>query len=233
VLAALDPRARDKVSFILAIGGYADMIESVTYVTTGHERDGPDAAWRQGAPNVYGRWAFVYANAQRMNSASDRAALKAIAERKFVSETADISDLTSTLGPEGRAVFALLDNRDPDKVESLIANLPGPVRADLEGLNLAKHDLSAIEAQVLLIHGQDDTIIPVTQSRRLAGLLPEGKAELFLPEHFMHVEFQQELSFSDMMTLWALGKRLVDFRTEWEPIDAPSSPKPITPVDAQ
>jgi pimeloyl-ACP methyl ester carboxylesterase len=231
ILAALDPRAKDKVSFVLAIGGYADMIESVTYVTAGYERDGPGSPWREGTPNIYGRWAFVFANAQRVQSASDRATLKAIAERKFEHPDADISDLTPTLGPEGRAVFALLDNRDPDKVEGLIAQLPQAIQDDLHGLDLARRDLSGLSAQVLLIHGQDDTIIPVTQSKRLAALLPAGRAELFLPEHFMHIEFQQGLSTADMMTLWALGKRLIEFRSDWKPIEAVPMPRPITPVD--
>jgi fermentation-respiration switch protein FrsA (DUF1100 family) len=231
ILAAIDPRAKSKVSFVLAIGGYGDMIESVTYVTAGYERDGPGSPWREGTPNVYGRWAFVFANAQRVSSASDGATLKEIAERKFEDPEADISDLTKSLGPEGRTVFALLDNKDPDKVEELIAQLPEGIRSDLEGLDLARRDLSGIEAKVLLIHGEDDTIIPVTQSKRLAALLPAGKAELFLPAHFMHIEFQQGLSFSDMLTLWALGKRLMDFRGDWKSIEAPLIPKPITPID--
>lgn len=230
VLAALDPRARDRVSFILGIGGYADMVESVTYVTTGHERDGPGQPWRQGAPNIYGRWAFVFANAQRVEWEADRVALKTIAERKFKNADADISDLIAGLGPEGKTIFALLDNRDPDNVESLIGALPEGIRADLDGLNLAKHDLSGFKAQVLLIHGQDDTIIPVTQSRRLASLLPEGRAELFLPAHFMHVEFQQGLNFDDTLILWSLGKRLVDLRDSWKPVEGALAPKQIKPV---
>jgi hypothetical protein len=231
ILAAIDPRVRSKVSFVLAIGGYGDMIESVTYVTAGYVRDGPGQPWREGAPNVYGRWAFVFANAQRVTSASDRATLKAIAKRKFDQPDADIADLTVTLGEEGKAVFALLDNRDPEKVPALIAELPEAIRSDLEGLDLARRDLSGIEAQVLLIHGEDDTIIPVTQSKRLASLLPPGKAELFLPEHFMHIEFQHGLSYSDMMTMLALGKRLMELRGSWQPVHAPLSPKPITPID--
>jgi pimeloyl-ACP methyl ester carboxylesterase len=233
ILAALDPRAKDKVSFVLGIGGYADMIESVTYVTAGYERDGPGSPWREGTPNIYGRWAFVFANAQRVDSENDRATLKAIAERKFENPDADISDLTPTLGPEGRSVFALLDNRDPNKVAALIDQLPQAIQADLHGLDLAKRDLSGMEAQVLLIHGEDDTIIPVTQSKRLAVLLPPGKAELFLPEHFMHIEFQEGLSYSDMLTLWSLGKRLMEFRSDWKPIQAVLIPKPIIPVDRE
>jgi hypothetical protein len=62
-------------------------------------------------------------------------------------------------------------------------------------------------------------------------LLPPDKAELFLPEHFMHIEFQQGLSTSDMMTLWALGKRLMEFRSDWKPIEVVLIPKPITPID--
>lgn len=224
ILAALDPRAKSRVSFVLGIGGYADMIETVTYVTAGYERDEPNSPWREGKPNIYGRWAFVYANAQRVENESDRVALKAIAERKFAAPDAEISDLSSTLGPEGEAIFALLDNRDPTKVPELIAGLPQSIQDDLKGLDLKQHDLSRIEAQVLLVHGQDDTIIPVTQSRRLAELLPPGKAELFLPEHMMHIEFQQGLSRTDMMTMLSLGKRLMDFRGDWKPIEAPPVP---------
>jgi pimeloyl-ACP methyl ester carboxylesterase len=83
--------------------------------------------------------------------------------------------------------MALLDNADPDRVPALIDALPAPIRADLEGLDLARRDLSQLSFELILVHGRDDPIIPATESRALAAAVPEGKAALFIVDRLGHV----------------------------------------------
>ena len=187
ILAALLPDAAPRVRFLVAIGGYYDLEAVVTFFTTGYFRTGPEEPWQQGEPNAYGKWVFVAANAERLDDPDDRAALATMAERKLNDLEADVADLEAGLGPQGRAVTALLDNRDPDRVPALIDNLPEAVRGDLAALDLSRRDLSQLEARLLLVHGRDDPIIPSTESQAVAAAAPE-QTTLYLVDSLAHVE---------------------------------------------
>lgn len=201
ILAALRPDTADEVRFVVAIGGYYDLRAVVTFFTTGYVRTAPDEPWQHRTPNAYGRWVFVGANAERLDDPGDRAALAAMAARKLQDLNADISDLEAGLGPEGRAVMALLDNADPDRVPALIAALPEAVRADLAALDLARRDLAQLRARLLLVHGRDDPIIPSTESQKLAAAAPGGLAQLYLVDSLGHVELSLT-SLVDGFQLW-------------------------------
>jgi pimeloyl-ACP methyl ester carboxylesterase len=200
ILAALRPDAGPQVRFLVAIGGYYDLVALVTFFTTGFYRTGPEAPWQRGEPNAYGKWVFVAANAERLDDPGDRAALAAMAERKLQDLDADIADLEAGLGPQGRAVQALLDNRDPDRVPALIANLPEAVRRDLAALDLARRDLSQLDASLLLVHGRDDPIIPSTESEALAAAAPDETA-LYVVDSLAHVELDPA-GLVDGFRLW-------------------------------
>ena len=99
---------------------------------------------------------------------------------------ADVTDLGARLGPEGRAVDALLANRDPQRVPALIGALPEPIRAEMAALDLKQRDLSRLQAKLYLLHGRDDAIIPYTESVALAAAVPD--AELYLLDGLAHVD---------------------------------------------
>ncbi|MEE8189253.1 MAG: hypothetical protein V3T80_08610 [Kiloniellales bacterium] len=211
ILAALEDKARDKLRFILAIGGYYDIGAVVTFFTTGKYRDGPQAPWRYRTPNAYGKWVFVRANVPRIEDARDRVLLASMAERKLRDLGAEIGDLTAKLGPEGRPLHALLTNRDPEAVPGLIAKLPPKVRRDLAALDLKGRDLSGLRAELFLIHGRDDAIIPYTESAALAAALPEGQTTLRLVDNLSHVDLGPG-GWLDGLRLWSLVYRLLEVR---------------------
>ncbi len=211
ILAALEENTRDKVSFILAIGGYYDIEAVVTFFTTGKFRDNPRAPWRHKTPNAYGKWVFVRANAPRIEDVRDRVLLSAMAERKLRDLGAEIGDLTAQLGPEGRPVHDLLTNQDPAAVPGLIAKLPPRMRRDLAALDLKGRDLARLRAKLFLIHGRDDAIIPYTESAALAAAVPEDQATLCLVDNLSHVELGPGGWF-DGLRLWSLVYRLLEVR---------------------
>jgi pimeloyl-ACP methyl ester carboxylesterase len=131
-------------------------------------------------------WVFVLSNLDRVENLADRRRLQEMAERRLSDPNAPIEDLAARLGPEGRSIYALLANRDPDRVPSLIAALPAGIRADLEALSLSGRDLSALAGRTILIHGEEDSVIPYTESEALAQAI--GKVELFLVPGFSHVD---------------------------------------------
>jgi fermentation-respiration switch protein FrsA (DUF1100 family) len=84
--------------------------------------------------------------------------------------------------------MALLDNRDPDRVHSLIQNLPTAIQAELEALDLKRRDLSRLPFELLLVHGRDDPIIPSTESEALAAAASDDRSSLYIVDSLAHVE---------------------------------------------
>lgn len=199
LLAAAETPAGGRLGYIVAIGGYYDIDAALAFVTTGWYRL-PDGAWRHAVPNDWAKWVFLRSNADRVGDPADSDRLRRIAERRLASPGADIGDLVAQLGPQGRAVYALIANRDPRRVPALIAQLPAAIRAELQLLDLKGRDLSAIAGPVFIIHGRDDSVIPYTQSVELAAALG-ARAQLYLIDRFAHVG-EGAASFADSLRLW-------------------------------
>lgn len=198
VLAALE---EPRIDFVATIGAPYDLTAIVTFFTTGFFRDQPGAPWQRATPNAYGKWAFVKANARRLDDSGDRALLRAIAERKMTTPEAPLDDLTAKLGPQGRSVMALLGNDDPAKVPALIRALPPGIRAEMAALDLAPRDLSRLQARLFLVHGRDDRIIPWTESAALARMAPH--AELALLDNLAHADLRPGTA-GDAFNLWRI-----------------------------
>ena len=222
VIAVLRRGIRDRVRFVLGIGGYFDMTAVITYVTTGAFRPGPDDPWQYGRPNDYGKWVFLRSNADRVGDRRDRALLAAIAGRKLAAPKADISNLVARLGPEGRKVYALLANRDPDRTQALIAELPSPIRDEIAALDPSRYDFRRLRARLILVHGRDDPIIPYTQSEELAAAAPKGRATLYVVDDLAHVDLQPP-DLDDIVALW---QAVYDILEERDDMPAPKNLPP-------
>ena len=210
VIAALEPDVRDRLRFIVGIGGYHDIEAVVTFFTTGYYRARPAGPWRYREPNAYGKWVFVLGNADRVEDARDATTLEAMARRKLADSEADVSDLAADFGAEGRAFHALITNRDPERVPALIAALPEPVRAEIAALDLARRDLGRLKARLILVHGSDDSIIPPTESRALAAAAPQDAADLYIVDGLAHVDTPTGLV--GRVQLWRAVYRLLEER---------------------
>lgn len=186
VLAALEEDGRPHIGWIVGVGGYYDLVETLTYVTTGYYTEAGERRYR--VPRVEGRWVVLLTQLDRVPDAEDRRLLDRIARKRLDDPETDTGPLAERLSPPGRAVYALLTNRDPDQVPELLAELPEGVRDEIEALNLAQRDLSGLQAYLLLVHGRDDDVIPWTQSQALKAAAPEGQAELRLVTGLTHVE---------------------------------------------
>lgn len=201
LIGALEADAARHVGFLVAIGGYYDMTAVVTYLTTDRFRETPGDPWRTGRPHGLAKWRFVAVNADQLDDPADRAAFAVIARRRIADPSAEIGDLATGLGPDGQALLALLENRDPDPVPDLIADLPPTLRDAFAALSPSQYDLSGLAARLILIHGRDDPAVPYTESIDLAAAMPPGKADLFLLDGLDHVDFRSELGIGDQLIL--------------------------------
>ena len=192
LLAALDPAIREQVRFVMTLGGYYDLRSLVTYLTTGYFREDADSRWQYRQPNAYIKWAFTRSNADLLENPGDRALLRDLSDRLSDEDKADVDLSPASLALEGRALYALLVNEDPSRVNALIDRLSPRMRHELEGLDPSAHDVAMIKAQVILLHGRSDTMIPFTESVTLARTLPPGQVSLFLIDGFAHVDVRVE-----------------------------------------
>lgn len=198
LLASLSPAIRDRVRFVMAVGGYHDLTSVLAFSTTGYFRE--DGRWRYRTPNEYGKWVFVLSNIGRLSDPKDRELYRLMAERKLADTAAGVEDLAARLGPEGKSLYDFAVNREPARVPLLISRLPDQIRREIAALNLADKDLSLLRAKLILVHGLDDDIIPYTESAALARAVPQGQAELFLAKGLFHVDVKAGIL--DSWRLW-------------------------------
>lgn len=214
MLAALEPDIRARVRFLVALGGYHDLPRTMRYFTTGwYEHEG---RWHFLQPDDTGRMVLAYASLDYLPGGRDDEVFAAMVALRGLNPTANLTSLAAKLSPAGPTVYALAMNHDPTRFQELLAALPGALRADLESLDLARHDLAPLKARLLLVHGRNDNLIPWPESLSLAAATPEGQTRVFLIHRVLgHVD----LRVSDLLS-WRFWRRdLPDLWRLWRVID--------------
>jgi pimeloyl-ACP methyl ester carboxylesterase len=184
VLLAIDTRP-SPVDFAVLFGGYDDLVEVIRFLTTGRFRD--EGREREGEALLEGRWIVLGANANAFPDPADREALRAISIRRRADPAAGIADLASRLGPAARSALDLLANTDPGRFDALLARIDPGLRALLDDLSPARRLAQPIGADLYLLHGRSDAIVPYTQSLALARTVrATGTVRLALLGGFRH-----------------------------------------------
>jgi hypothetical protein len=187
VLAALDDSIRERVRFVLAVGGYYDLRAAIRFFTTGYFVD--EGVERHMHPDEYGQLVLAKTAAAHLRDPKDVAIIDAMVQAKLGDPQADIAHLAPGLSPQGLSVYRLATNRDPAQVPRLIAALPEEMLATVHALTLSGKDLTRLRAQLILVHGKSDTLVPYTESKALASALSPKMVHLFVLERVLgHVE---------------------------------------------
>ncbi|MBA3479751.1 MAG: alpha/beta hydrolase [Lautropia sp.] len=215
VLAALEPDIRERVRFIMAVGGYYDLFRAIRFFTTGHfEEDGKRGYVK---PDDYGRLVFAYGAKAYLPAPRDHELIEAIAERKQRDRAAEVADLVAGLSREAKAVYEVAVNSDPARFPALLAGLPGAMLADLDALSLHNKDVGRLEARLLLVHGRNDNLIPYSESLALGRAAPAGKARVWLINRVLgHVD----LSLGRVLTWQFVSEALPDIWRIFRAVDA-------------
>lgn len=197
LLAALQPDIRARVSFVLAVGGYYSLEQVVTYLTTGYYRvvspaGTASATAGRRTPHPYAKAAFIRSNLDLLERPVDRGFFQRYAEYIAGNRGDAEEPLPPRLAPDAQAFYDLLTNHLPARVPGLLARLAPRMRAELEGINPASHDLTRLRAKVILLHGRSDNLIPYTESIALAGALSASQVQLFLIDGLAHVDLRPQ-----------------------------------------
>jgi len=169
IIAACRPEIRAKVRFVVSFGGYYDLKNVLSFIATGHFEFQGHRYFRK--PQEYGKWVFLANNLEWVESAEDRAVLRKILKVKLRDEHAPIDSFLSQLGGEGRNVLNLLSHADPSQTESFIQKLPPAIRSSMDALSVVPV-FKELRASLILAHGEDDDLIPFTETLRLAQAAP-------------------------------------------------------------
>ena len=188
LLAALEPDIRDEVDFVVTLGGYYDLHSIITYFTTGYFKTDPDGEWQYLQPSPYNKWVFTLSNADLVKRREDQASLRTLAHESLEYSETPLINSSANLAADAQALYQLVTNSDPARVPDLIRQLPDSILAELEGLNPASKDLASLQADVILVHGRSDSIIPYSESLALARALPPGQVKLFVVDGLVHVD---------------------------------------------
>ena len=229
VLAALEPDIRERVRFIVAVGGYHDLFRAIRFFTTGYfEEDGKGGYVK---PDDYGRLVFAYGAKAHLRALRDHELIDAIAERKRRDRAADVADLVAGLSREAKAVYELAVNTDPARFTALLAGLPPAMLADLDALSLHNKDLRRLKARLLLLHGRNDNLIPYPESLALARAAPQGKARVWLINRVLgHVDLSLGHVFSwqfvreELPDIWRMFRAVDALLSERD--EGPEAPEP-------
>lgn len=211
VLAALEPDMRARVRFIVGVGGYHDLGRALRFFTTGWFQHA--GRWHKIEPDIYGQLVLARSALPYLASAHDRTRFEAMIERRTRNRLARLDDLEAGLSGEGRAVYALITNRDRARFPALFDALPADMKRDLGALDLADKDLTPLKARLILLHGKNDNLMPWPESLALAASVPAGQARVFLIHRILgHADLSLGHVFSgpfwsqELPDVWRLGR---------------------------
>ncbi len=189
ILASCRPPMNNHVRFLVSFGGYYDLKNVLSFIATG-SFDYKGKRFRRN-PQEYGKWVFLANNLDLVQSPEDRLVLRRILDIRLREENAPIDRLLSQLGGEGRNILNLLSHRDPAQTQEFIRRLPLSVQGTIEALSVS-HSLKNLRADLILAHGEDDDLIPYTESLRLAEAAPDPrKVHLQILKSISHVDPEQ------------------------------------------
>jgi acetyl esterase/lipase len=200
LVASADPRVRDRVDRVAVFGAYWDLIGVIQAVTTGVSIAGGGSLPWESHPMA--RDILVH-HAAELAPPPDRVSLRAALGGGDPSQ----------LSPEARAIFDLLTNRDPARVEELAARLAPEARSVLERFSPSSV-AGAIETPVVAMHSTDDPAVPYGEALRLkAGL---AGVQLITVRSFRHVDFRADApggwgsALADLWDAWRFASLVLD-----------------------
>ena len=190
LIAASRPGVRAHVKFLVSFGGYYDLKNVLSFLATGHFEYEGKKYFRK--PQEYGKWVFLANNLDWVQSSADRFSLEKIIAKKLHDENAKIDSFLPALGLEGRSIMALLNHPDPGQTEKLIQMMPADIRQMIESLSVAAA-IPHLQADLILAHGEEDDLIPFTETLRIAQHAPDPeKVHLRILKSFSHVDPDQK-----------------------------------------
>ena len=164
LMAASDARIADRVAFVNAFSVYADLREVIrSMLSESVAGNGQRERW---IPDQMTRSVLVRHLIDALPDQQDRQSLT----REFL-DGPDQSQ--SRLTAWGQSVRQLLMSHDVESVDRSLAALPSELLHQLDALS-PSNVVGGLRATTFLMHDENDSLLPVTEARKLASLMPES-----------------------------------------------------------
>jgi dienelactone hydrolase len=193
LIAAGDPRISNEVRFVNFFGGYFSAQGLLAAMTTRRIAfDGLQEPWEPS------KVAFAWFAQQLIGSVPESDS-RSLLERTVLKEQQLGTDELGELSPQGRSVYQVLANRDPQQVAALYGALSQELKASFARLSPSTA-LDWLQAKVYIMHDRNDTYVPYVESRRLAAALAEHPRKHYTEfAIFQHMHPQRTLETRDFV----------------------------------
>jgi dienelactone hydrolase len=216
VVAAGRPSIRDRVAFVLSFGGHGDLPRTLRFLCTGALPDGS-----RHAPHDYGVVIILLGVADRMVPPDQVVAL-----RQGILTFLEASHVDMVDKPRAQTIFTM--------ARAMAAAMPEPSRSLMTAVNdrdvatlgprllphvealgadpaLSPVDAPAPSAQVFLLHGADDNVIPALESTMLGDhLRPLTPARVLLTPLITHAEVNRPANWGEVWKLVSFWTAVLD-----------------------
>ena len=183
VVAAGRPAIRDRVAFVMAFGGHADLPRTLRFLCTGVQPDGT-----RRAPHDYGLAIVLLGAADRVVPAAQVAPLRAAILSYLEASRLDMVDkaaaarefdrakaLAVNLDEPAQTYMGYVNARDVGRLGPVLLPLTSELGGD-PSLSPARSPLP--DAPVFLLHGTEDNVVPAIESTLLAADLEKDRREV-------------------------------------------------------
>lgn len=192
LMAAADERFNDDVAFVVAVGAHDDMGRVARFFAT-NEAPRPDGSTLKMKAHGYGALVLAYDHPEDFFPVGEIAAAEACLKKVLYETTCDSGRLPPKTREEMQHVFANDTAYFRDRI------LASAIKHEAEYAQVSpRGKLGALKADVLLLHGAGDDIIPPSETEWLAQEVPPKlrKAVLISPA-VSHVEMEDKPNHLD------------------------------------
>jgi len=189
LLAAADPRFAEHVSFVVAVGAHDDL-GRVSRFFVEDEIPEPGGAIKKLRAHDYGVMVLVYSHIEGFFPADDVPGARDALRSWLWEERDEARKTATTLSPASRTKLEALWEGGAVTMKGELLGLIGRHEADMA--KVSPHGrLGSIRANVYLLHGEGDTVIPATETLWLAQAVPPGRLKSALVSPAIeHVELK-------------------------------------------
>jgi dienelactone hydrolase len=217
IVAAGRPAIRDRVAFVMAFGGHADLPRTLRFLCTGVQPDGT-----QRAPHDYGLAIVLLDAAEHVVPAPQVAPLRAAILSYLEASRLDMVDkpaaarefehakaLATSLDEPARTYMGFVNARDVVHLGPVLLPFMDALGGD-PALSPARAPAPA--APVYLLHGTDDNVVPAIESTLLAhDLKKQDRAvHVLLTPLITHAEVDRSSTAAAVWQLVDFWARLLD-----------------------
>ncbi len=206
LVAAGDPRYRDDVAFVVAVGAHDDLGRVARFFLE-NEIARPDGTTMHLAAHPYGPLVLIYDHAADFFPGPDLAGAREALKLWLWEEKDAAEGRLASLSPATASELRELFDGHLDAVRAQLAREIDTHQDAMRAVSPAAR-MAGLRAPVFLLHGAGDSVIPATETLWLAKDVPRGLLrDVLVSPALVHVELQGEPGWRDD---WALVSFMAD-----------------------